>query len=114
MSYTDELTQIIIKEYMAEPTRATVDRLAEEHNKTSRSIISKLSSAKVYQAPIRTTKSGEEITRKTDLAKEIGEWFGVEVPSLAKASKQELLQLHKSLSDPLSIKAHLVDLQADG
>jgi hypothetical protein len=114
MSYTDELTQIIIEEYMAEPTRATVDRLAEEHNKTARSIISKLSSAKIYRAPVRTTKTGDEITRKVDLAKEIGEWFGLEVPSLAKASKIELLQLHKALSDPLSVRAHLVDLQADG
>ena len=67
MSYTPELTQIIIDEYVLDPTRATVDRLAEEHNKNIRSIIAKLSSAGVHKAPARTSKSGEPITRKEDL-----------------------------------------------
>lgn len=111
MSYTEDLTKLIIDEYVAEPTRATVDRLAEEYTKSARSIIAKLSSAGVYQAPVRTSKSGEPITRKEDLVKEIGDWFGMEVPSLAKAGKLDLQRLHKALSDPLSIRAHLVDLE---
>jgi hypothetical protein len=41
MSYTEELTQLIVDEYAADPTRATVDRLAEEHGKSARSIIAK-------------------------------------------------------------------------
>lgn len=111
MSYTEDLTKLIIDEYVAEPSRATVDRLAEEYNKSARSIIAKLSSAGVYQAPVRTSKSGELITRKEDLVKEIGDWFGMEVPSLAKAGKLDLQRLHRALSDPLSIRAHLVDLE---
>lgn len=111
MSYTEELTQLIVDEYTADPTRATVDRLAEEHNKSTRSIIAKLSSAGVYQAPPRVSKNGEPIVRKEDLAKEIGEWFGIEVPSLAKAGKLELHSLHKALSNVDYIRAHLVDLE---
>lgn len=111
MSYTPELTQLIIDEYKADPTRATVDRLAEEHGKPARSIIAKLSSAGVYQAPPRLSKTGDPITRKEDLVKEIGEWFGLEIPSLAKAGKLDLLALHKALSNPDFIRAHLVDLE---
>lgn len=110
-SYSEELTKLLIEEYTADPSRATVDRLAEEHNKTARSIIAKLSSAGVYQAPARVSKNGEPITRKEDLAKEIGEWFGIEVPSLAKAGKLELQKLHRALSDPDYVRAHLVDLE---
>ncbi len=111
MSYTEELTQLIIDEYTADPTRATVDRLAEEHNKSARSIIAKLSSAGVYQAPPRLSKSGDPIVRKEDLVKDIGEWFGIDVPSLAKAGKLDLQKLYKALSDPDYVRAHLVDLE---
>jgi hypothetical protein len=111
VSYTEELTKLIIDEYTAEPNRETVDRLAEEHNKSARSIIAKLSSARVYQAPSRVSKTGEAITRKEDLAKDIGEWFGIDVPSLAKAGKLELQKLHKALSNPDFVRAHLVDLE---
>jgi len=111
MSYTDELTALIVSEYVSDPSRATVDRLAEEHNKSARSIIAKLSSAGVYQAPPRLSKSGEPIVRKEDLVKDIGDWFGIDVSSLAKAGKLDLHRLHKALSDPINIKAHLVDLE---
>lgn len=113
MSYTPELTELIISEYSNDPTRATVDRLAEEHGKSVRSIIAKLSSAGVYKAPERVTKSGEPIVRKEELAKEIGEWFGLDLPTLAKAAKLELINLHKALSNPDFIRAHLVDLESD-
>lgn len=111
MSYTEELTQLIIDEYTADPTRATVDRLAEEHGKSARSIIAKLSSAGVYQAPPRVSKTGEAIVRKEDLAAEIGEWFGIDVPTLAKAGKLDLKRLHDALSNPDFVRAHLVDLE---
>lgn len=111
MSYTEELTKLLIEEYTADPIRATVDRLAEEHSKSARSIIAKLSSAGVYKAPARVSKSGEPITRKEDLVKDIGEWFGLDIPSLAKAGKLDLLNLHKALSNPDFIRAHLIDLE---
>lgn len=111
MSYTEETTQLIIDEYSADPSRATVDRLSEELGKSARSIIAKLSSAGVYQAPARVSKNGEPITRKEDLAKEIGDWFGLSLPSLAKAGKLDLQNLHKALSNVDYVRAHLVDLE---
>lgn len=111
--YTEELTALIVSEYVGEPTRATVDRLAEEYSKSPRSIIAKLSNAGVYNAPTRVTKLGGPITRKEDLVKDIGQWFGISVPSLSKAGKLELLSLHKALSDPHNLRAHLVDLDND-
>ena len=111
MSYTEELTEHIIKEYQADPTRETVDRLAEEIGKPVRSVIAKLSSAGVYRAAPRLSKTGDPIVRKEDLAKEIGEWFGIDVPTLAKAGKLDLQKLHKALSDPLNLRALLVDLE---
>jgi hypothetical protein len=113
MSYTEELTALIISEYSNDPTRATVDRLAEEHGKSARSIIAKLSSAGVYRAPERVTKSGEPIVRKEELARDIGGWFGLELPTLAKAAKLELISLHRALSNPDFVRAHLVDLEND-
>lgn len=113
MSYTQEITDRIIQEYVCNPSRETVDRLAEEINKTPKSVIAKLSSAGVYKPPKRTTKSGDIIIRKEDMAKQIGEWFGLEVPSLSKAAKLELLSLYKALQDPVVVRAHLVDLEYD-
>ena len=110
-SYTEEQTRLIIEEYTADPVRATVDRLAEELGKSTRSIIAKLSSAGVYQAAPKLSKTGEPVVRKEDLAKEIGDWFGIEVPTLAKAGKLELIKLYKALSNPDFVRAHLVDLE---
>lgn len=113
MSYTPEQSEHIISEYKADSTRATVDRLAEELGKPSRSIIAKLSNAGVYKPPPRLSKTGEPVTRKEDLARDIGQWFGIEVPSLAKAAKLELQALHSALKNPDFIRAHLVDLEDD-
>lgn len=114
MTYTPEITELIVAEYVAEPTRETVDRLSVEHNKTVRSIIAKLSNAGVYKPPPRTSKTGEAIIRKEDIAAEIGSWFGIEVPSLSKAGKIELKLLYEALKNPDFIRAHLIDLEESG
>jgi hypothetical protein len=56
VNYTDEMVQSIVAEYEAAPSRETVDALAAQFNKTSRSIIAKLSTLGIYQAPTRVTK----------------------------------------------------------
>lgn len=110
-TYTDEELELIQSEYSANPTRQTVDILADQLNKPFRSIIAKLTAMGIYQPPARTSKTGDPVVRKEDLAKEIGEWFGIEVPTLAKTGKLELIKLHKALSDPLNLRALLVDLE---
>lgn len=101
MSYTEEQTDEIIAEYAANPTRATVDAIAERVNKSVRSVIAKLSSAGVYQTPQRTTKSGEMIEKKEDMVVQISTWLGIEVPTLVKTGKQDLKRIRDALQDLL-------------
>lgn len=103
-NYTEELTNKLIEAYEANPCRETVDALAAETGKSVRSIIAKLSSAGVYKTPQRKTKTGEEIIRKEELASDIGEWLGIDVPSIAKAAKLELRALHAALKERLCIQ----------
>ncbi|MAX04764.1 MAG: hypothetical protein CL883_05525 [Dehalococcoidia bacterium] len=109
MTYDEETTEHIKKEYEADPTRATVDRLAAELEVSPRSVIGKLASMGVYQAPKRVRKDGKKVELKRDLAAEIGEFFGLELPSLEKAEREELRSLRDAIRDPLNLKALLVD-----
>lgn len=111
--YSKEQEAYLEKEYGAEPTRETVDRLAEELEVSPRSIIGKLVSMRIYQAPRRVRKDGKPVELKRDLASEIGEMFGLELPSLVKAEREDLRLLRDAMVDPLNLKALLVDLDAD-
>ena len=95
-NYTDEMVANMTKQYQANPTRETVDALAREFGKTTRSIIAKLSREGVYVAQPRTTKSGEPIIAKSELVSEVATILGVEVDdiaSLEKATKVHLKEL---------------------
>ena len=92
-NYTDEMVASMVEAYTAQPTRETVDSLAQELGKTTRSIIAKLSREGVYQAQPRTTKSGEPVTSKSELVTIIASHFDIEVPTLVKAGKQDLQKL---------------------
>ena len=97
-NYTEAMTEKMIAEYSANPTRDTVDMLAEELGKNARSIIAKLSREGVYKAVPRVTKSGEPIVRKADLLVNIQTTLGAEFPSLVKASKADLQRLIDTIS----------------
>lgn len=93
-NYTDEMVKVLVERYEAAPTRETVDILAEEMDRTSRSIISKLSNLGIYKRAERSvTKAGKPVVRKSELVEAIGAAFGIEVPSLEKASKSDLENL---------------------
>ena len=108
--YSKEQEKYLEEEYLAEPTRETVDRLAQELEVSPRSVIGKLSSMKLYKAPQRVRKDGKPVELKRDLAKEIADMFGLELPSLEKAQREELRMLRDALLDPLNLKALLIDL----
>ena len=110
MNYDEKTEAYLRKEYESDPQRATVDRLAEELEVSPRSIIGKLSSMKIYQAPKRIRKDGKPIELKRDLANEIGEMFGLELPSLEKAEREQLRSLRDAIKNPLNLRALLVDL----
>ena len=97
-NYTDEMVNTMTEAYTANPTRETVDALAEQFGKTTRSIIAKLSREGVYVAQPRTTKSGEPVISKAELVAQIAEHFDIEVPTLVKAGKQDLQRLVDAIS----------------
>jgi len=96
-NYTEEMVSEMTTAYTENPTRETVDALAEQFGKTTRSIIAKLSREGVYIAQPRTTKSGEPVISKAELVAQIAEHFDIEVPTLVKAGKQDLQRLVDSL-----------------
>ena len=98
VNYTDEMVNAMTEQYVANPTRETVDSLANEFGKTTRSIIAKLSREGVYVAQPRTTKSGEPVISKSELVSTINEHFGIEMPTLVKAGKQDLQKLVDAIS----------------
>ena len=93
--------QIVIDEmvsrYEAEPTRVTVDELAAEFEKSSRSVIAKLSALGVYVAAVKATKRPAQV-RKADLVAEIEAALGVEFVSLNKAGFGDLQKLLAAVS----------------
>ena len=97
-NYTDEMVASMTEQYKANPTRETVDELANTLGKTTRSIIAKLSREGVYIAQPRTTKSGEPVVAKAELVSAIEEHFGIELPTLVKAGKQDLQRLVDTIS----------------
>ena len=97
VNYTDEMVAAIVAEYEAAPVRSTVDALAARFGKTPRSIIAKLSTLGIYQAPARVTKTGKPVVKKEALVAEIVAAIGVELPSLVKANKQDLEALVSAL-----------------
>jgi hypothetical protein len=92
-NYTQQMVERISTEYSANPVRATVDALAEEFNKTPRSIIAKLSALGLYIKVERVTKRGEPVVRKDELVAQVQASVGVELPSLAKMTKVDLQNL---------------------
>ena len=97
-NYTDEMVAQMTEAYQSNPTRETVDELAETFGKTTRSIIAKLSREGVYIAQPRTTKSGEPVVAKAELVSQIEAHFDMELPTLVKAGKQDLQRLVDAIS----------------
>ena len=92
-NYTTEQTTAMVSKYQANPTRETVEAIAHELGKNTRSVIAKLSREGVYKAQPRVTKRGEPVVLKMELVAQIQEHFGEEFPSLVKASKADLQKL---------------------
>ena len=97
-NYTDEMVETMHELYTAEPTRETVEQLAEDFGKSVRSIIAKLSREGIYVSQPRVTKTGEPVVRKAELVAQINAHFGVDFPTLVKASKVDLQNLVNHLS----------------
>ena len=96
-NYTKEQEAQKMADYSLEPTRSTVDALAEDMGKSVKSIISKLVTLKVYVKAVKVSKSGKEVVRKSALVEQINSHFGFEMPSLVKATKADLQNMVDNL-----------------
>ena len=102
INYTDEMVERMTQAYEANPTKETVDALAAEFGKTSRSITAKLSNLGIYKAAERTTKTGAPVVRKGDIVSGIERKLGLDEGSLAsleKATKGDLSALYLILNN---------------
>jgi hypothetical protein len=92
-NYTEEQVVQIVDAYVANPSRETVESLASNFGKTTRSIIAKLSREGVYIAAPRTTKAGTPVVAKQSYVDAIENHFESELPSLIKVSKADLAKM---------------------
>ena len=98
MNYNEDDTANIVQQYMDNPTRETVDKLAQVYNKSARSIIGKLAKEGVYQRVEYRTKTGEVPVTKLEIVSEIQSQLGSEtLTGLEKAPKETLKLLLESL-----------------
>lgn len=96
VNYTEQQVQHMIEEYKNNPTRETVENLAEELNKSIKSIIGKLSREGVYQKTVYKTKTGEDPVTKKELVEELSDLVGIEydmIAGLEKSPKADLKRL---------------------
>ena len=101
MNYNEEQTQYLVNEYVNDPTKATVDRLAQEMEKSPKSIIGKLSREGVYRRSVYKTKTGESPVTKEQLVRDIEDALGMgheSLTGLEKSPKNILKQIRDSLS----------------
>ncbi len=100
INYTPEMVATMKSRYSANPTRETVEELANELNKSIKSVIGKLSREGVYQKTEYLTKTGEKPVTKRELVEKVSEILGVEYQALAgleKSPKSSLKLLEETL-----------------
>lgn len=89
-NYTAEQTAQMVADYVAGVTPETI---ATQLGKSLRSVVAKLSREKVYKAKTYTTKSGETVVKKDEVADYIANALGLneaDTESLTKANKNAL------------------------
>ena len=95
MNYNKEMTEYLVEQYIAEPTRDTVERLSNELKKSQKSIIGKLSKEGVYRKQVYKTKTGENPVTKMELVVSIADALGFDVEDLAGLDKSPKATLKK-------------------
>ena len=102
LNYTEEQVSTMIKEYIETPTRETVELLAQDMNKSVKSIIGKLSREGVYKKTEYVTKAGEKPVTKSQLVQNIAEELNEDYESLSgleKSPKEALKVLLYSIEE---------------
>ena len=101
VNYTPEVTQAIVTTYTETPNMETVRTLAENHGKTVKSIIGKLSREGVYQKATYTTKTGAKPITKAEIVAQIVDKLDLDVDAVAgleKAPKSALVVIRDAVA----------------
>ena len=100
VNYTEEQVAVMIEKYSNNPTRETVEFLAQEMDKSIKSIIGKLSREGVYKKTEYVTKTGEKPITKVEIVENLEEKLGLPNQPLAgleKSPKTVLRRLYESV-----------------
>ena len=106
LNYPPDILEDMRKQYSENPSRETVERLAEKYGRSIRSIVGKLSKEGIYKRPTYTTKRGEIPISKDEIVEMIAKVVGVaseQLEGLEKAPKTALRIILDAL-DPDSSK----------
>jgi hypothetical protein len=81
-------------------TFAAAEAFAAKHGLKPRSVVAKIKSEKIAYVPkpTKVTKVGEPVVAKATIVAAIGAALGVAVPSLEKATKEDLVRLISALT----------------
>ena len=102
VNYTADQVNMMKAEYTSNPSRETVEKLAETLDKSIKSIIGKLSREGVYKKTVYKTKTGETPITKRELVQEIAELLVIDyqaVAGLEKSPKSALKILREAVGD---------------
>ena len=102
VNYTEEQVKHMVEAYQAKPDRSTVDALADELNKSVKSIIGKLSREGVYKKTVYKTKTGEDPVTKKELVEELASILDMSaktIVGLEKSPKSDLKNLVLTLRE---------------
>ena len=104
VNYTEEQVELMINAYKSNPSRETVENLAEDLDKSIKSIIGKLSREGVYKKTVYKTKTGEDPETKKEIVENLAEKLGIEyqtVAGLEKSPKTALKILREAIHECL-------------
>lgn len=108
VNYTVEQADMMREAYLAKPEKSTVEALALQLGKTTKSIIAKLVREKVYVKAEYKTKAGEVVQKKNETADAIGAVLKMnenDIDSLTKCNKTALALIWKALANSVPVEA---------
>ena len=104
VNYTPEQVDLMKEQYTKNPSRETVENLAETLDKSIKSIIGKLSREGVYRKTVYKTKTGEDPETKKEIVESIADTLDINyepVAGLEKSPKAALKVLRSGINECL-------------
>ena len=87
VNYTPEQVDLMKEQYTKNPSRETVENLAETLDKSIKSIIGKLSREGVYRKTVYKTKTGEDPETKKEIVESIADTLDIDYEPVAGVEK---------------------------